>query len=141
MHTPGGPEPFNDAMRADLDHLLFQVTPDNILHIHHTLAAEATLIRVEVAKAHNGSVVGIAAKDPVSKPAADAFNAKIEHLLDQGAAYGDALDAMAEHLKRIAASYGHTEDEINASFHRFSVRYQSSAHVEAQRREPGWPDR
>ncbi|HEY1972117.1 MAG TPA: hypothetical protein VGH89_29470 [Pseudonocardia sp.] len=121
-------------MRADLDHLLFQVTPDNILHIHHTLAAEATLIRVEVWRAESGATVGIAAKDPVSRPAAEGFNRKIERLLRQCADYGRALQETADQLKQMATNYGHTEAEIERSFSAFNGDYQRR---HSDRNEPG----
>lgn len=111
-------------LNAEVNDLMFHITPDNVIQIHHALAAEATRVLKEAVLAEHTAVVGVAAKDPVSQPASEQFNAKINPLLQQSMAYGKALQAVADHLQATISSYGHTEDEITSTFGQYNSDYQ-----------------
>jgi hypothetical protein len=124
MSAPGDPTDFNAMPNAEVNDLMFQITPDNVIQIHHAVAAEARLVLAEVGLAQRDAVVGVAAKDPVSQPASEQFNAKINPVVQQSRAYGNALQAVADQLQATITSYGHTEDEITSTFGQYSSDYQ-----------------
>ena len=78
-----------------------QATPENVMQPHHALAAAAQLIKLHTDQAIMAKI-GEAAKDPVSRPAAEGFNNKRKALFDQCNAYVAALESTAEELARTA---------------------------------------
>jgi small-conductance mechanosensitive channel len=113
-------------MTADLGNLRMQVTPENVMQLHHALAAEAQLVRAHLALALAlATAVGEPAKDPVSPGAARGFNAKRQALFDQCTAYVTELRSTADALAKTAHSYGHSEQEITDSFKKFNTSYQA----------------
>jgi hypothetical protein len=111
-------------MTADLGNLCMQVTPENVMQLHHALAAEAQLVKMHLSQAM-AVPVGEPAKDPVSPGAARDFNAKRHGLFDQCLAYVTELQSTADALAKTAQSYGHSEQEITSSFEKFNTGYQA----------------
>ena len=115
----GTRSPHAQALAADLDHLGMQVTPENVLQIRNVLKAEANRLADVIAVNEFRLHVDLCGGDPVSRNAADGFNAKIKRLLDQCNGYVRALRTAAVALERAAANYGHSEEEIENSFDKF----------------------
>jgi hypothetical protein len=120
------------AATADLASLRTQVTPENVLLLHNGLKAEAQYLSQRVKLREHQMHVGEPGNDPVSKPAATAFNAKIQALKAQLDAYVTQLNTMAEVMAQAAKSYGRTEDQITASFTNFYPGYEANAAVLGQ---------
>lgn len=92
------------------------VTPANVLQIRNALQAESDRLGAKL-KLHQPTLrVGEPGTDPVSGPAAAAFNAKIASLVDNCWAYVQALSDAAETLRATARAYGYTDGQITASF-------------------------
>ena len=125
----GAPAP---AAIADLASLRTQVTPENVLLLHNGLKAEAVYLQRRMHACGFPMQVGEPGLDPVSKPAARAFNSKIRGLKEQLDAYVAQLEKMAEAMAQSAKSYGHTEDELAASFSNFYPGYEANAAVPGQ---------
>ncbi|HEY4006558.1 MAG TPA: hypothetical protein VGM60_15435 [Pseudonocardia sp.] len=120
----GAPAP---AATADLASLRTQVTPENVLLLHNGLKAEAQYLRGQMRACGFPVQIGEPGLDPVSKPAAVAFNAKIQTLNEQLEAYIALLKTMAEAMAQTAKSYGHNEDELTASFTSYFPGYEANA--------------
>jgi hypothetical protein len=120
------------AATADLASLRTQVTPENVLLLHNGLQAEAQYLHRQMRACGFPMQIGEPGLDPVSKPAAQAFNNKIQTLNDQLEAYIAQLKTMAEVMAQTAKSYGHTEDQLTASFTNFYPGYEANATVAGQ---------
>ncbi|HEY1968759.1 MAG TPA: hypothetical protein VGH89_12490 [Pseudonocardia sp.] len=120
MSRPTG----ESASAADLAALRTQVTPENVMLLHHGLLAEAQYMREQIAM--HLHPVGEPGKDLVSPQAAVAFNSKINNLREQLLGYVNALRTMTEEMAATAQRYGHTESEITASFAKFNNDYKRS---------------
>ena len=95
----GAPAP---AATADLTSLRAQVTPENVLLLHNGLQAEAQYLRGQTRACGFPIQVGEPGLDPVSKPAAAAFNTKIQTLNKHLEAYIVLLKTMAEAMAQTA---------------------------------------
>lgn len=115
------------AAAADLASLRTQVTPENVLLLHNGLKSEAQYLRNQMHRHGFPVLVGKPGLDPVSKPAAKAFNDKIQALNQQLQAYLTQLDKMGEAMAQTAKSYGHTEDQLTASLKNFYPGYAANA--------------
>ncbi|MBB6377984.1 hypothetical protein BKA01_005244 [Pseudonocardia eucalypti] len=109
-----------DRMQAALNHVRMQVTPENILKVRAIFLQESErVLRILEGLRRVGVVgggVGLCGDDPLSPQAAEAFNRRIGHELDQAGLYGKRLREVGEELGRMASSYGFTEADIRASF-------------------------
>jgi uncharacterized protein YukE len=111
----------------DLDHLGMQVTPANVLQVRNALRGEAKRLG-DLLRIHDYSLtVRAPAADPVSGPAADLFNQKINTVRQQCEGYVSALQRAGLALEQTARAYGHTEQHIKDSF---------GTYVDAQ--QPRW---
>lgn len=119
MSDLAGVPSFRAGLRADLAQLLTQVTPENVMQMHHALQAEARRMGDDLWKYGRPYRVGLAAEDPVSEPAASGFNGKIDQTVAQTQVYVDEMQSAANQLVIIAQRYGHSEQEIKNSFARF----------------------
>lgn len=118
----------DDHLRADLasvnaalSRLRLQVTPDNVLQMHHGLAAVVARLSDEISLNGRLVEVGVAADESVSKMAAQAFTTKIRNLVRYLVAYRDSLQDGVNELKALAVRYGHTEQDIRRSFDGFQA--------------------
>jgi hypothetical protein len=110
------------ASAADLAALRTQVTPENVMLLHHGLLAEAQYMNDQITM--HLRPIGKPGKDLVSAQAASAFNIKIDNLREQLFGYVKTLRTMADEMAATAQGYGRTEAEINASFAKFNDSYQ-----------------
>jgi hypothetical protein len=102
------------AVRA----LALRVNRDTVLQARAALLAEANRLDGELRDRHNDFVgVGMCGRDPVSPEAAQAFNERIDGLIESCFAYNRNLRASAAALEATARAYGYTDDEIAGSFH------------------------
>ncbi len=107
------------GLAADLDHLGMQVTPANVLQVRNAVLGEARRLNL-VLKLHRGSLrVGLCGGDPVSGPAAELFNQKIDALVAQCQGYVDGLRRAGLALEQTARDYGHAEQQITDSFNSY----------------------
>lgn len=109
------------SMNATVQRLLTQVTPENVLQIHNGVQAEVAFLADQLKLNGYPARVGIAADEAVSTMAANGFNAKIQGLVQEAAAYIDGLRRAGAAIKAQAIQYGHTEDEIKRSFQAFQT--------------------
>lgn len=109
------------SVDAAMRRLRLQVNPDNVLQVHHALAAEVALLTNEIRLNGRPVQVGIAADESVSKMAANAFTTKIQKLVQEVGAYRDKLQDAVTEIKAQAIRYGHTEQEIKRSFDTFQA--------------------
>lgn len=123
----GDTSPRAQALSMDLDHLGMQVTPANVLQVRNALRGEAKRLG-DLLHIHDYSLtVRAPAADPVSGPAADLFNQKINMVRHQCEGYVSALQRAGVALEQTARAYGQTEQDIKDSF---------GAYVDAQ--QPRW---
>lgn len=127
------------GLRGSVDHLMTQVTPDNVLAVRRVLLNEANELYEAVARYDRqvslaptgpgaevnaaggrpgaGFEIGLCSGDPVSQPAAISFNRKIRKIVDGYYSYIADLFAAADQLRTVARNYRLSEDQISASFH------------------------
>ena len=110
------PHTMGPAMQSDMDRAMMQVNPDNVLDVRKALLAEAEDLQRFLYIHQPGMKVGDCGSDPVSHPAADAFNDKIQAHLKEANAYVRSLIDAGSQLAQVARTYGHTEAQIAASF-------------------------
>ena len=98
--------------------LALQVNRETVLAARAALLAEAERLDSAL-RARRGafSGVGRCGGDPVSPEAAQAFNERIDALVENCRAYNSDLRAAATALDATARSYGFTDSEIADSFH------------------------
>lgn len=98
--------------------LALQVNRETVLAARVALLAEAERLDSTL-RARRGafSGVGRCGGDPVSPEAAQAFNERIEALVESCRVYNSDLRAAATALDATARSYGFTDSEIADSFH------------------------
>ena len=104
------------VLAAELAHLGLQVTPQNVLQVAGALRAEADYLGRELRGARRDGQVGEPGEDPVSRPAAVAFNAKIDAMWNRVQEYIDVLGAAADRLAATARDYGHSDEAIQRAF-------------------------
>jgi hypothetical protein len=109
------------AHRTQLDTavrtLALQVNRDTVLQARAALLAEAERLDGALRARHGAFTgVGVCGGDPVSPEAAQAFNERINALVEGCRAYNSALRASATTLDATARAYGFTDSEIAASF-------------------------
>jgi hypothetical protein len=109
--------PAAQAVAGALDGL--RVDRDNVLRVHHALKSEFYRLGDLMRMYGRELQVGRCGSDPVSKPAADLFNAKLRTFAEQCTGYVDALGAAADALAQAAREYGYTEAQIGESFDAF----------------------
>lgn len=102
---------FQDAVQD----LRMQVDRTTVLQARAALLGEAIRLR-KALRQYGGSRVGLCGGDPVSPIAAQAFNERIDGLLNWCYQYTDDLEGAGHGLGDMARAYGYTEDEIVASF-------------------------
>jgi uncharacterized protein YukE len=104
------------VLAAELAHLDLQVTPENVLQVAGALRAEADYLGRELRSARRDGQVGEPGEDPVSRPAAVAFNAKIDAMWNRVQEYVDVLSVTADRLAATARDYGHSDEAIQRAF-------------------------
>ncbi len=93
-----------------------QVTQENVLAVRKTLLAEAVQLDGLLSLHSRTLRVRAPAGDPVSGPAAELLNEKLEGLKVQFQTHVNALKAAGNALTVTAQAYGYTEEQIKASF-------------------------
>jgi hypothetical protein len=108
------------AHRTQLDAavrtLALQVNRDTVLQARAALLAEAERLDHSLVEQHRGHEVGQCGRDPVSPEAANAFNERINALVENCFAYNRDLRSAAGTLDATARAYGYTDEQIAASF-------------------------
>jgi hypothetical protein len=108
------------AHRIQLDaavrSLALQVNRDTVLKARAALLAEAERLDHLLVERHRAHDVGLCGRNPVSPEAAQAFNERIDALVEGCFAYNRDLRAAAGVLDATARAYGYTEEQIAASF-------------------------
>ena len=110
----GARSPEAQALAGSLDGL--RVNRENVLQVRNALKAES--VRLGNLMVLHGPMlhVGECGPDPVSAPAANLFNTKIQAMVAQCTSYVQALGDAAEALGQTAQTYGYNEEQIAASF-------------------------
>ncbi|RZT84450.1 hypothetical protein EV383_1291 [Pseudonocardia sediminis] len=137
------PEIANPQLRGAVDHLITQVTPENVLDVRRVLLQEVVDLQTTIDRydkqgdyrptgpAATGGMgtpgvgfhVGHCSGDPISGPAAISFNRKIDGIVDGCKAYVADLNTAAESLAAIARNYDIAEDAIQTSFASVSLTW------------------
>lgn len=131
----------NPQLRGAVEHLVAQVTPENVLDVRNVLMQEVVRLQMVIKRydmpsdfatepadsglmgtAGSGFRIGRCSDDPVSGPAQVSFNRKIMAIIDNCRAYVADLYSAADTLADIARSYQYSEDEIARSFPRIGLR-------------------
>lgn len=89
-----------------------QVTVDSVLAVHARLAVRADEVFAVLDRAGALRDIPAAADDPVSRDARDAFQRKIDAILDKHWAYHRELGEAVSRLREAAREYGHTDDAV-----------------------------
>lgn len=93
-----------------------RVTPENVLQLRNALDAEVGRLKGLLLRHRRGLAVGKCGQDPLSRPAAEIFNRKIQAHVEATTTYIDELAGARDALHQMALSYGHSEAEISHSF-------------------------
>lgn len=109
----GSQSPLAADLGARLDQLGLQVNTDNVLQVGKALLTEADRLRRVLYKARPTLRMLPPGGDPVSGPATDALNEKLDGLSAQCEAQVNALRGAAAVLADTARAYGKTEQEIH----------------------------
>jgi hypothetical protein len=127
---------------AQLAGMGMKVTPENVLQLRNAMDAEVERL-FDLLRRHQVNLrVGECGTDPLSRPVADAFNRKIQGLVDQTNAYITELSGVRDALHQVAVSYGHTESDISASFSAFRTNVLPGIYTQVgARHEQQLPDR
>ena len=89
----------------------FRVDPEALLKASDILRNESNRLKYRLQSYGNDLVVGICGSDPISQPAADAFNTKIQTIVREATNYVNWLANRADELTRQAHSYGATDEQ------------------------------
>ena len=112
----GARTPQEQALAGSLDALGLQVNRDNVLQVRNALETESVRLG-NLMQMHGRELrVGECGPDPVSRPAADLFNEKVQGLANQCNTYVQALGDAANALEKAARAYGYNEEQLTASF-------------------------
>lgn len=117
--TAEDPALYDSETTAKLNSLRLQVNPGNILQVRNAIYREAMWLRAEFVRVGFQNRVSELGQDPVSKVAAEAFNARIQSLSDQCQEFLRTHEEVVDGLDRTARSYGYTDSQISESFNRF----------------------
>ncbi|RZT88095.1 hypothetical protein EV383_5031 [Pseudonocardia sediminis] len=132
----------NPHLRGAVDHLMTQVTPENVLGVRKVLLQEVRRLRDTIDRYENpsdfagepeapgrmgtpasGFRIGRCSDDPVSGPAQISFQRKIDAVVGDCKRYVADLNTAAEGLKDVARRYSLTEEQIEQSFESVKLRW------------------
>ena len=96
--------------------LLLQVDRDTVLQARNALLSEVERLRKSLIINGHGRINELCGGDPISPYAKDAFNDRIDALMEGAHIYVDELALAVRALEDAARRYGYTEDQIAGSF-------------------------
>lgn len=100
-----------------------QVSVDNVLAVHSLLAVQAHQMRAALEDADWLRNIPAVAADPVSRDGRDAFQPKIDKILDVHWAHYFEVQEAADRLRQAAREYGHTDEAVEAAVTRARERF------------------
>lgn len=97
-----------------IEHLVMQVTPDNVLAAHRAFQNHADELGDYLKRARRNMNFGPCGGDPVSADTmkSNSFAGKIDQLMKVHQDQQEELEAAANRLAEVARSYGYTDDDI-----------------------------
>lgn len=129
----GAPPSADEAVRAtNFGAAGFHVDVEALLVASQALQLEASRMDGQLVRRLPKLQVGICGPDPISKPAADGFNAKIHPTVQELKAYVKSLDNASTNLAKIANDYGATDEQAKAALQKAESKeqiYDSQAQV------------
>lgn len=105
------------------DSLMTQIHVDNVLQVHGVLASEADAIEKVLFEANWMRNIPRCADDPISINARDAFQKKIDQILDVHQAHHDELTEAVVRLRQAAREYEFTDDEVLVVFNGYREQF------------------
>ena len=114
----GRPGPAAARKAADFNQLGLQVDTENVLGIYAAIAQEVKRLQTSLRNFQRAYGDGMPrlGGDPVSPPAATAFNESTNKLVALAKSDVDDLDRVAQGLADAAKAYGKSEEQLTAAF-------------------------
>ena len=100
-----------------------QISVDNVHAVHALLVNQAARMSKALAEANWLRNIPAVAADPVSRDGRDAFQPKIDKILDVHWAHYFEVQEAADRLRQAAREYGHTDEAVEAAVTRARERF------------------